>query len=179
MKSNSGTEKKAIFSLSKDSSLFNFDLIEFEDKSKLIGIVHRNKITFLANFSKPDLFLSEIHSFELLFTDYPESEDINYACAFGVFHSDTFPPSIIFAFGGMTGFLYLILLSKSAPKKLELLSGLHGTIMCLKFLKKTNNRLLSGCQDFTLILWDTQTREILFKFLDGTDFLTSPNCFVF
>ena len=101
-----------------------------------------------------------------------------YACALGIYWNSYNQSSIVFAFGGYIGFIYLMNLDTNSEIQTEILKGCYGNIMCLKFLKSVKNRMLSSAKDCSLCLWDITKREIMYKFVDQSCLLSFPKCFV-
>lgn len=178
MEENNSIKKKPIFSRTSRDSPFNFDLIEFIDGTKILGIVDENKILFYSNFKKTNDFLQEMSTFQLKFVDHPESLEVFYCCAFSLHLINNLEPVVFFGFAGSTGFVYIMSLNEKSKQKIDILKGHSGSVMCMKFLKRTAYRLVTASQDNCLILWDTEKKEALFKFLDCRSFMSACNSFV-
>ena len=170
--------KKSIYQKSKANTFYAFDIMEFEKNRILMAVVERNLVTFMSNSGSFDSQLRVKKQFKIEFDDHPETREISYACALGIYWNSYNQSSIVFAFGGYIGFIYLMNLDTNSEIQTEILKGCYGNIMCLKFLKSVKNRMLSSAKDCSLCLWDITKREIMYKFVDQSCLLSVPNCFV-
>ena len=149
------------------SEFFNFEILETDSKTTLISIITKHYILLYKDSqnSKNSKLLKKI---KLKNKKIPNYKENLFTQKFIILNN-----KIYILTGGEIGYLYLINIFSN---KINLLKGHNGSLINIEKFKLNENLILTSSKDFSIILWDLESKNILFRFINKKSYNCNINC---